>query len=158
MRKRIINSSNKEPANSDRPWLDLESLAQVEVSSEDPEHPIESALSGSSKSGWRAGAPGRQTIRLLFDEPQKVNRISLVFREEEHERTQEFVLRWSSHDAQSSREIVRQQYNFNPPGTILERENYDVALDGVKSLELTINPDISAGAARASLERLDIAS
>ena len=101
MRKRIINSSNKEPANSDRPWLDLESLAQVEVSSEDPEHPIESALSGSSKSGWRAGSPGRQTIRLLFDEPQKVNRISLVFREEEHERTQEFVLRWSSHDAQS---------------------------------------------------------
>ena len=41
---------------------------------------------------------------------------------------------------------MRQQYNFNPPGTILERENYDVALDVVKSLELTINPDISVDA------------
>lgn len=158
MRKQIINRADHEAPNAERQWLRLEELAQVEVTSEDPAHPIESALAGDSATGWRAERPGRQTIRLLFDHPQNVRRISLIFREEELERTQEFVLRWSSQDAQSSRELVRQQYNFSPPGTILEHESYDVELDGVKSLELAINPDISAGAARASLERLEIAS
>ena len=40
-------------------------------------------------------ASGAQTIRLIFDQPQKLKRISLVFEESETERTQEFVLRWS---------------------------------------------------------------
>jgi hypothetical protein len=158
MRKQIIGQPDPKVPNHPRPRLNLEELARVEVTSEDPAHPIESALAGNKTIGWRAERPGQQTIRLLFDDPQKISRISLVFREEEHERTQEFVLRWSAHDAQSSREIVRQQYNFSPPGTILEQENYDVALDRVQSLELMINPDISGGSARASLERLDIAS
>jgi hypothetical protein len=158
MRKQIIDRMEQEGPKAERPRLDLEGLAQVEVTSEDPGHPIESALGGDSAIGWRAERPGRQTIRLLFDQPQKISRISLVFREQEHERTQEFVLRWSSQDAPGSREIVRQQYNFSPPETILERENYDVGLDGVTSLELTINPNISGGSARASLERLEIAS
>ena len=38
-----------------------------------------------------------------------------VFQEDEQERTQEFVLRWSPDGGQSYREIVRQQYNFSPP-------------------------------------------
>jgi hypothetical protein len=158
MRKRVIESVERRTPDTERPWLRLEELAQVEVTSEDPAHPVESALAGDRTTGWRAERPGRQTIRLLFDQPQKVSRISLAFREEERERTQEFVLRWSSQEGQSSREIVRQQYNFSPPGATLEEENYDVALDGVTSLELIINPDISGGSARASLERLDIAS
>jgi len=41
--------------------------------------------------GWRAADSGTQTIRLIFDEPQKLTRISLVFEESETERTQEFV-------------------------------------------------------------------
>jgi hypothetical protein len=36
-----------------------------------------------------------QTIRLLFDEPQELRRISLVFKEDEMMRTQEFVMRCS---------------------------------------------------------------
>jgi hypothetical protein len=158
MRKRITESGEQKIPFAEEPWLNLEELARVEVSSEDPAHPIESALIDKGTGGWRAEGPGRQTIRLLFDQPQKVSRIALVFREDEQERTQEFVLRWSSQDGQTSREIVRQQYNFSPPGANVERESYDVALDGVKSLELMINPDISAGSARASLERLDIAA
>jgi hypothetical protein len=158
MRKQIIGQPHPKVPNVQRPPVNLEELARVEVTSEDPAHPIESALSGHRAIGWRAEGPGQQTIRLVFDDPQKISRISLVFREEEHERTQEFVLRWSSHDAQSPREIVRQQYNFSPPGTILEQEDYDVALDRVQSLELMINPDISGGSARASLERLDLVS
>jgi hypothetical protein len=158
MRKRIIESTGQQARRVEPPRLNLDELAQVEVTSEDPAHPIESALAGDSPSGWRARVPGQQTIRLIFDQPQKISRISLLFREEEQPRTQEFVLRWSSQDGQSPREIVRQQYNFSPPGAILERENYDVALGGVTALELVINPDISAGSARASLERLEIAA
>ena len=81
--------------------------------------------------GWRAAEPGPQTIRLVFDQPQRLRRISLVFEERETARTQEFVLRWSSDDGNSFREIVRQQWNFSPPETIREVEEYQVELSNV---------------------------
>ena len=37
-------------------------------------------------------------------------------------RTQEFVLRWSPDGGNSVKEIVRQQWNFNPPDSIREVE------------------------------------
>ena len=61
-----------------------------------------------------------------------------MFQEDEKERTQEFVLRWSPDGGQSYREIVRQQYNFSPPGASSEVEDYDVDLHGVTVLELKI--------------------
>ena len=138
-------------------WLDLEQLAQVEITSEDAEHPIESALIENNDSGWCAGEPGKQTIRLLFDNPQKITRIQLLFEESEHERTQEFVLRWSPSKGDASREIVRQQYNFSPATNTRELEDYTVNLDGVLILEMDITPDISSGDTRASLARLRLA-
>jgi hypothetical protein len=81
--------------------LDLEDLAEVEITSEDPAHPIESALLPGGTSGWRAAGPGEQTIQLLFAQPQAVHRISLEFSEPDVERTQEFVLRWSPDNGQS---------------------------------------------------------
>jgi hypothetical protein len=42
MRKRIVPVGQVPQPDGD--WLDLGSLAEVEISSEDPEHPIESAL------------------------------------------------------------------------------------------------------------------
>jgi hypothetical protein len=69
-------------------------------------------------------------------------------------RTQEFVLRWSPDGGRSFREIVRQQWNFSPPNSIREREEYQVHLSGVTVLELVIVPDISGGLARASLKSL----
>jgi hypothetical protein len=80
-----------------------------------------------------------------------------VFYEDEHERTQEFVLRWLPDGGQSYREIARQQYNFSPPEALREVEDYDLDLDGVRALELWIMPDISSGSARASLEQLHLA-
>ncbi|MEJ2366184.1 MAG: carbohydrate-binding protein, partial [Deltaproteobacteria bacterium] len=105
-------------------------------------------------SGWRASQPGEQTFRLLFDKPLRLKLIRLVFQEDEQERTQEFVLRWSPDGGQSYREIVRQQYNFSPPQAAREIEEYDVDLDGVTALELRIVPEISGGSARASLAQL----
>jgi len=67
----------------------------VEVTSEEKEYPVESALVSGEMRGWRAVDSGTQTLRLIFDEPQRLTRISLVFEESETERTQEFVLRWS---------------------------------------------------------------
>jgi hypothetical protein len=155
MRKRIVNHSTQPVSSVDQDWLDLERMAQVELSSEDAANPIEGALTAGA--GWRAAQAGEQTIRILFDEPQQIRRIHLRFHEEKHERTQEFVLRWSADGGQSYREIVRQQYHFSPPETIEEFEDYAVELEGVTALELRIVPDISGGESRASLAQLRLA-
>jgi hypothetical protein len=157
MRKRIVNQEPQNVAPVDRGWLDLQGLAQVELTSEDAAYPIEAALIPSAGSGWRAAQAGEQTIRLLFDKLQRLMRIQLLFHEDQQARTQEFVLRWSPDGGQSYREIVRQQYNFSPPGVTREFEDYTVDLAGVTALELRIVPDVSGGDARASVAQLRIA-
>jgi hypothetical protein len=154
MRKRLITPSPQDAPSLDEGWLDLDGMAVVEVTSEDKEHPVESALVKGEMRGWRAADSGAQTIRLIFDEPQRLKRIALVFEETETERTQEFVLRWSGDGGRSFREIVRQQWNFSPPKTIREVEEYQFELSNVTVLELVIVPDISRGLARASLKSL----
>jgi hypothetical protein len=131
----------------------------VEVTSEESGYPIESALLEPKDHGWRAANPGPQTIRLVFDEPQKLKRIGLVFEDRENERTHEFVLRWSpeSGDSLPFREVVRQQWNFSSTGSVREIEDYAVELCNVTVLELTIVPDISGSAVRASLASLRLA-
>jgi len=157
MRKRIITQGTMDVIPPDQNWLALENLAEVEVTSEDALHPIESALKPGEGPGWRASESGQQTVRLLFDKPLQVRHIRLVFKEDEQDRTHEFVLRWSSDNGRSYREIVRQQYNFSSPHNTLEIEEYAVDLDGLTALELSIVPDISGGLARASVARLCLA-
>ena len=157
MRKRIIQQDIQNVSPSNQQWLNVEQLAQIEITSEDSAYPIESALTPGAGVGWRAAQPGEQTIRLFFDEPQSVRHMRLRFQENERQRTQQFVLRWSSDGGQSYREIARQQYNFSPPGTIDEREDYDVELEGVTALELTIVPDISGAPICASLAQFHLA-
>jgi len=157
MRKRIIAQAQKEPASSDQDWLNVAELAEVEITSEDPAHPIESALLPDRASGWRAAGPGQQTIRLLFNHPQRLRRIWMNFVEPGTERTQEYVLRWSPDRGRSFRDIVRQQWNFSPQGTTNETEDHHVELSAVTVLELSIIPDISGGNALASLAQLRLA-
>jgi len=154
MRKRLSMPIPQDAPPRDEGWLDLDRAAVVEVTSEEKDYNIESALVSGGAQGWRAASPGTQTIRLLFDQPQRLRRISLVFEESETERTQEFVLRWSPDGGHSFREIIRQQWNFSPPNTIREVEEYRVEISDVTVLELVILPDISRGAARASLKSL----
>jgi len=156
MRKRLITTTSQNAPHLDEGWLDLDRTAIVEVTSEEKEYPIEFALVSGEVRGWRATASGAQTIRLIFDEPQRLTRISLVFEESETERTQEFVLRWSPDGGRSFRELVRQQWNFSPPNATREIEEYNVQLSDVTILELIIVPDISQGAARASLKSLRV--
>ena len=158
MRKQTIHPGDQGNPTADHAmWLDVEPLAQVDVTSEDTGHPIEAALIEGASARWRARYPGRQMIRLRFDKPQKFSRIRLVFDEDELERTQEFVLRWSPDGGVSYWEIVRKQYSFSPPDNSRELEDYVVELDGLTILELDIIPDISGGAALASLAQLRLA-
>src|SRR3989442_12763951 len=154
MRKRLITTIPQDAPPREEGWLDLDRAASVEVTSEEKDYGIDSALVSAETQGWRAASPGTQTIRLLFDQPQRLRRISLVFEETETERTQEFVLRWSPDGGRSFREIVRQQWNFSPPNTVREVEEYRVEISDVAVLELVIVPDISRGTARASLKSL----
>jgi hypothetical protein len=157
MRKRIITPVQQETALPDLEWLNMEELAEVEITSEDAAYPIESALRPGRVSGWRAAEPGMQTIRLLFDNPQRLQRIWLYFVETRTVRTQEYVLRWSPDGGKSFREIVRQQWNFSPQGATSETEDLHVELPAVTVLELSIIPDISGGNALASLAQLRLA-
>jgi hypothetical protein len=115
---------------------------------------VEAALVAGEMRGWRAADSGTQTVRLIFDQPQRLTRIALVFEDTDTERTQEFVLRWSGDGGRSFREIVRQQWNFSPPNSIREAEEYGVDLSDVAVLELIIVPDVSRGSVRASLKSL----
>jgi hypothetical protein len=156
MRKRVFTPSPQGVQPHDEGWLDLARAVVVEVTSEEKDFPIESALVAGEIRGWRAADSGTQTIRLIFDEPQRLTRIALVFEETEAERTQEFVLRWSGDGGRSFQDIVRQQWNFSPPNTIREVEQYQVEIPDVTVLELVIVPDISRGMARASLKSLRV--
>ena len=154
MRKRI---ASRDPHGAAEPeWLDLESIASVELSSEDESFPIESALVGQGRQGWRAAEPGKQKVRLIFDQPQRLRHISLVFEEPEINRLQEFTLRWSPDRGNSFQEIVRQQWHFSSPNATREKEDYAVDLANVTLLELTIDPDKQNNQAHASLSSLRV--
>lgn len=64
MRKRIIAEVQNKALSHEQEWLNLEDLAEVEITSEDPALPIEHALLPDRASGWRAAGPGKQIIRL----------------------------------------------------------------------------------------------
>ena len=58
------------PLPSDAPdgqqWLNLQELAEVEVTSEADGYPVESAFNFGAGPGWRAASRGKQRIRLAL--------------------------------------------------------------------------------------------
>ncbi|MCB1786389.1 MAG: carbohydrate-binding protein [Gammaproteobacteria bacterium] len=157
MRKRIVPIEGTPSPDEDEDWLDLGALAEVEISSEDPAYPIEAALVPGHETGWRAGKPGRQVIRLLFSPAQRVTRIRLHFEETSVARRQEYALLWSPERNQPCREIVRQQWNFSPSGATVEIEDHRVDLPTVAVLELVIDPGSEGQAVFASMESMQVA-
>ena len=150
MRKTIKNSET-ELAPEKGSWLDVRTIARVEVTSEDWRYPIESAFDETDERGWRAAERGKQNIRLFFDEPPRIRRIWLRFIELEAERTQQFTLQWSKDKTDGLRPLFQQQWNFSPSGSTSEIEDYEVDLNGVWMLQLVIDPDIARGPGVASL-------
>lgn len=158
MRKRIVDQApSHSRSESPGSWLDLGQIATVEVTSEDPNFPIESVFNGGDGRGWRALETGEQQIRLIFDHPVSISRIRLRFIEPELERTQEFTVKWSGAEGGPPKEIVRQQWNFSPDGSTTEIEDYRTSLDGVAALELSIKPDLKRQEVRASIAEWRIA-
>lgn len=155
MHKKIIENVNTLPDGG--PWLDIEKLATVEITSEDEHYPLEAALlpGAHAEVGWRAAAAGKQTIRLVFHSPQVIRRIQLRFRETTHDRTQEFVLQ-ALEEGQGLREFLRQQWTFSPGGATEEFEDYHVQPMEIRMLELVIIPDISGRPIQASLHRMRV--
>jgi F5/8 type C domain len=137
-------------------WLNLEELASVEVSSEDPSYPFEDALHGAVRGGWKAAAPGPQAIRLTFDQPQSIRRIRLEFREDGPERVQEFAL-YAMTANQARKEVLRQQWTFSPGGSTQEIEDYPVELADVTAIELQIDPGRHDKQKIASLQSIALA-
>jgi hypothetical protein len=160
MRKEIVgDKAIAKKSLEDVDWFDLESIASVQLTSEDPAFPIENALSANperNEIGWRAAKPGPQTITLSFDQPQQIRRIFLLFIEHETERSQEFALRYSS-AVGVDREILRQQWTFSPTGSSQETEDYTVELESVTKLELEIDPDRGRLQSLATLSALRLA-
>jgi hypothetical protein len=157
MEKQVIPHQAVVPA-SVGSWLDLDAVAQVRLTSERADHPIESALLEirGAEGGWRAAQRGPQTVWLHFDPAQEIRHIRLAFVSAER-RTQEFALYFSSDGGVTYREIVRQQFNFSPGGASREQEDYFPHLTGVTDFKLTIVPDIAGGEAVAALQQLRIA-
>jgi len=158
MRKRIVGQVSFVGEVRDRSWLDLDSIAQVELSSEDAYHTIEAPLAPDGTGSWRASESGEQFIRLIFDQPTDIGSIILEFSEATLTRTQEFVLAYTAQGDSDSKEIVRQQFCFSPPDTTRQKEEYSVELGGVTMLELRIVPDISGGPVCASLKQLRLSA
>jgi hypothetical protein len=110
--RKTIKRSDTELAPEKGSWLDVSAIARVEVTSEDSQYPIESVFAEGDKGGWRAAERGKQTIRLFFDEPQRIRRIWLRFVELQRERTQQFTLQWSKDQTDALRPFVSAAVEF----------------------------------------------
>jgi hypothetical protein len=156
LRKQIIKPSHTPPAPMPGE-IDIAAVATVLVTSEDPDHPVDRAFDqqrGPGGGRWVAGEPGEQTLILAFDAPQTIRRILLEVEEPEVARTQELQLAVSGDGGQTYRELVRQEFNFSPPGTTFEREDWAVAAEGVTHLRVWIKPDKGGKPCRATLTSL----
>jgi hypothetical protein len=156
LRKHIIKAPLRHPVLQPGE-IDIAATATVQVTSEDHAHPIENVFDqrrGPGESRWVADEQGEQTLILAFDTPQTIHQIILEVEEPEVSRTQELRLSVSHDGGQTSRELQRQEYNFSPPGTTFEREDWTVMVAGVTHLQLWIKPDKGGKPCRATLTSL----
>ena len=153
LRKHIVKVSPSHPVPQPGE-MDIAATATVQVTSEDPTHPIEHVFDtrrGPGGSRWVAAEPGEQTLILAFDTPQIIHQTILEVEESEVSRTQELQLSVSHDGGQTYRELRRQEYNFSPPGTTFEREAWTVLAEGVTHLQLWMKPDKGGKSCRATL-------
>ena len=156
LRKQILNVPPK-PQSPMPGEIDVAAVATVLVTSDGPDHPVDHAFDdrrGPGGSRWVAGETGEQTVILAFDAPQAIRRVVLEVEEQEVARTQEVQLAVSVDGGQTYRELGRQEYNFSPPGTTFEREDWAVTADGVTHLRLRIKPDKGGKPCRATITSL----
>jgi hypothetical protein len=159
LRKQIVPKRSSESVSFEGE-LSISDVATVQVTSEEADHPIDNAFDhngGPGGSRWIAAEPGEQTVILLFDSPQTIRKIGLEVEEPAVSRTQELSVSVSSDGGRTYRELVRQEFNFSPPGTSFERELWSTPAGAVTHLRLEIKPDKGARVGRATLTSLTLA-
>lgn len=155
--KRIINTADVPTAGDNQATpaaIDITAVATVIITSEHPDHPIDNIFNNPDQTGgrrWVAAEPGEQWLILDFDTPQSIYQIVLAIEEREEQRTQELAISISRDGGHSYHEVIRQEYNFSPPGTTCEQETWSVATKPVTHLRLQITPDKSGKPCRATL-------
>ena len=135
-----MNEEVQEPV-----WVDVLAKAIVKVSSEDELFPVTAALGHELTNGWRAATTGPQTLRLLFGELRRIERVRVHVIDRVSERTQAMVL-CAGASMEALAEVARWEFTFSPRGSTEEVEEVAVALDGVAAVELRIDPDARHGA------------
>ena len=159
LRKQIIPKRSGESASLEGE-IPIAAVATVQVTSEQADHPIDNAFDesrGPGGSRWVADAPGEQTVTLVFDSPQTIRKIGVEAEELAVSRTQELAVSVSADGGRTYRELVRQEFNFSPPGTSFERELWSVSAGAVTHLRLEIKPDNGGRVGRATLTSLAVA-
>jgi hypothetical protein len=101
-----------------------------------------------------ADEPGEQILLLVFDTPQTIRTMRLEVEELDVSRTQELAIAMSYDGGATYQELLRQEYNFSPPGTTFEREEWSMTAEGVTHLRLVIKPDKGGKPCQATLTTL----
>jgi len=162
LRKQLIPTPTRTGARGARRAADakdIPALATVLVTSESPDHPVDHLFGGDDGPGgarWIASVDGEQSLILAFDAPQTIREVSLEVEEPHVSRTQVLTLSLSRDGGGAYRELLRQEFNFSPPGTTFQREVWNVPAEGVTHLRLTIEPDKGGMPCRATLTSLAI--
>jgi hypothetical protein len=156
VRKRIVTTACIPASEQHDGALDIPALATILFTSEDRDHPIDHIFNRQREGGlrWIAAGPGEQYLILDFDKPQNIRMIVIEVEEDKRSRSQELTISASTDGGRTYHEIIRQEFNFSPPGTIYEKEQWTVAEQGVTHLCLRIVPDKNGGEGRASISSL----
>jgi hypothetical protein len=93
---------------------------------------------------------------LAFNSPQAIRRIAIEVEEKQVARSQEVQILVSRDQEFTYDPLLRQGFNFSPPGTQFEREQWNVDLAGITHLQLRIVPDIAGKPNHARLTTFDL--
>lgn len=135
----------------DADWLDLDAVADVTVTARG-----ERVSRG--RSMWSAECPGEQLIEVRFHHPMAVRHLKVMTTEAEQARTQEMTVWVSLHRGERHREVLRQQFNFSPPGATEQVEEYALRFEQVSAIQLRIVPSIDGRPATARVKELRVSS
>jgi hypothetical protein len=122
LRKRPLEADAATSAR-DAGEINIAGCATIAYSSEDAAHPVERMLDGRSRPGatrWMSARPDTTEHMVIeFDRPQTISRLVYEVEETMRERTQEVRVEVSEDGGRSYRQILVQEYNFQPGGSHL---------------------------------------
>ncbi len=159
LRKQVIPKPSRDPAPLEGE-IPIADVATVQVTSEQADHPIDHAFDrsrGPGGSRWVAGAPGEQSVTLLFDSPQTIRRIAVEVEELAVGRTQELALSVSSDGGRPIESSSGRSSTSAHRARASSASSGRSPSDAVTHLRLDIKPDKGGRVGLASLTSLSVA-